>query len=724
MKYKKIVVSILFFLCVQRLHADAKSFFEGLGEGIFGIAPKNASLHFDILNNYSENIVVSTRRITSAMGGFYEHSFSNQHVINAYSSTLKLKKSKKSVHETTDVSVQALSSDKSEQKDANAQKTEDGKDASSDASDDQSDDRGVTTNKWYHNLVYYQALFMNLSSDKPTDLMLQDNVTIAALDYPKNVFFKQYFLQAIPVESVTQYYHVYTGKRLVDGRLRYGPMVEMIGVFDAKADGQAAQGNITFDDQLASILFFNATDKDWVIRCEMNGSVYTQDIVDSACFAKLSAPDGRSLARAKISMIDQGTKKVVTSMTVPDIFPNIPGQDKSCTLELYQSGGKYFMGMQGFSTNAKDTPISEHVKDITPTAITVWYQSAQGGQANGSLVPLDLPGSVWYVYVSGKRVVQQKITPGSVFTQQLFRPSVPDGIGYVYFLYIESIDDTEAQKFISDFVSGAIKAPFLEQYKTLINTPYSQDQAAAANSVSGQSMWGIPDQKTISEQNTQLSKDVIAQVMSGKANMDGLKLQDAALLSKASGGQTPVQGFLIGIDVFFPSGVSSPNFYYMIAPSQMDWAAFAKNVSQYIDTDKVQTAGLDITRFVQMIYQQHFVNQAAAESALENFLKQYGTAQMLDESGNLTKYGKNRMLSLFDGPVSFSYPPLLLSAVQSLFTNAPDGLPTSTTSTQTPQNATQSSQTQGAMQSAQKQTTAPTQNVKSEAKTKKPAKKK
>jgi hypothetical protein len=726
MKYKKIVLSVLCIISAQRMCADAKTFFEGLGEGIFGIAPKNAKLSFDILNNYSENIEVSTRKVTTAMGGTYEHLFYNHHIIQAYSSTLTLKKHKKSKDKDADVSVQAVAKDDDQkeqagQKNSDAQKTDSSQDAGS-------DDRGVTTNKWYHDMEYYQGLFMTLSSQQPTDLMLHDNITIPALDYPKNVFFKQYFLQAMPVTSVTQYYHVYTGKRLVDGRLRYGPMVEMLGVFDAKADGPAAQYNITFDGQLDSIMFFNATDKDWIISCQVDGALYTQDTVDSACFAKLQAPDGKSLAGAKIIMKDIATKKNVTHIDVPDIFPNIPGQDKSCTLELYQSGGKYRIGMQGFNTNTKDIPISEHIKDITPTAITVWYQAAQGGQANGSLTPIDLPGSVWYVYVSGKKVTTKKLIPGSVFSEQLFRPSVADGIAYVYFLYIQSIDDSEAQKFITDFVSGAIKAPFLEHYKTIINTPYSQDQAAKANAVGGQSMFGIPDHKTISDQNTQLSKEVIAQVMSGQMGMDGLKLQDEQLLSKASGGQEPLQGYLIGIDVFFPSGVSSKNFYYLLAPSQMDWAAFTKNVSQYIDTDKVQTAGVDLNRFVQMVYQQHVVNQAAAETALENFLKQYGNAQMIDDSGNLTKYGKNRLLSLLDGPVSFSHPPLLLSALQSLFTNAPDGLPAQTASTTgtppTQQNNTSTLPVQTNSSSVQKQLASQKDTSVSKDTTKKSTKKK
>ncbi|NBV41037.1 hypothetical protein EBR77_04285, partial [bacterium] len=216
MKYKKIMLSLLCIISAQRMCADAKTFFEGLGEGIFGIAPKNAKLSFDILNNYSENIEVSTRKVTTAMGGTYEHLFYNHHIIQAYSSTLTLKKHKKSKDKDADVSVQAVAKDDDQkeqagQKNSDVQKTDSSQDAGA-------GDRGVTTNKWYHDMDYYQGLFMTLSSQQPTDLMLHDNITIPAIDYPKNVFFKQYFLQAMPVTSVTQYYHVYTGKRLVDGR--------------------------------------------------------------------------------------------------------------------------------------------------------------------------------------------------------------------------------------------------------------------------------------------------------------------------------------------------------------------------------------------------------------------------------------------------------------------------------------------------------------------------
>lgn len=537
-------------------------------------------------------------------------------------------------------------------------------------------------------------------------------------------------------------YHIFTKKVLQQGNYVHMPSAEQIGydsVLPADKSNvgvvlipqSAAYANknslMNLSSTLSSLVLYNNTASFFVMSLLYAGKPY-EVLLEPYSFANLGAPPTAqdataSTAQAAVPSFSLRPNVInfyisdVTAKhsTTPDVvFPlSAQGFDNaSYVLEVYQDAGKgYEAGLQGFLPGNFDQP-TNNARDITPTPCTFWYESAaqyttsaqnelttlekSASAASDSLKEAqqavqaapymyDAPGQVW-VASSTNSFAPFKVTPGTAANWSLVRPLVIQKQMFIYFLYVQTQDDTVAQTFIQNFLTGAIGTTEKKMLLSpLGSTASMQVNVSAGGHVTGQAA------------DAKVELTIEEKIESALATLP----QDLGHMVDSS----KTVGWLLGSDIFLPSGTGVNNFYYQLEPVTIQMATVAQIIALYLDAATFTLpAGADASTFdVSTLYVDQVVswvtgylaNSAQVEQEITQFICAHGKASMLDvpatavgQNGQITNRSAVSKLSaagaaalqrIVHGPVSIANPPVQYSVVQNLFVygqqSAPKDMP-------------------------------------------------
>jgi|GEM_PF-6609749 len=639
---------------MQSFFDQTKTMFEGMPQ-MFGVAPAGYSYSFEIINDSDQLVTIYLQQIKAVMGGYFPGDIQYQHTLNPYQASFP----------TTSITSTPSSNSASATTSA------------------------PSTNGWYKNLDYYFAIFMGASP-------------VGSSVAPNN-FYKQYLLQlGAKNDTSVVYYHVFTGKRIITGSIAHMPMVEVVGVINPAAKGDDVKSNLVFDTALTQMNFYNTTSQSVpLVVTTADGKQYANVTIEPNSYNMLFCPDAMSFRGSSLAFGGSSPFK-----TIP--LSKIGVQNSIYTFEIYQDAGQQGLqaGIQGFNSGNYDQCVSTNVRDISPQQATLWVQSlaqqndATSTGAGSSGGNFDLPGQVWMVYKTPSMQVMQKCAVGNVTNLQFTRPSLQDQIGHLYFIYVNTQDDNKATVFINNFLQGKFGTSAVQQAMAIINTPINIQDVSALSTAS--TATGVTAQQqiqaitatnsslavTASSKNatmpspTSISAQIAQQVLSGTVPSNLARLQDPS---------TQQTGYLLGIDVYTPfGGILSPISYYQLNPVVLSVETLSGLLNQYIDVSKVQS--VDINSQVMQWLSAYIQNSATAQTAVNQFLTQYGlNTNAKDSNGNpicnestcivnnatLTKHGTQVVASFVNGLVSLANPPILYQPVvfQIPASTPPKGMP-------------------------------------------------
>ena len=336
--------------------------------------------------------------------------------------------------------------------------------------------------------------------------------------------------------------------------------------------------------------------------------------------------------------------------------------------------------------------MSSNIRDISPQQVTLWIQSvAQKATSAGkdskapAVVPtdFDLPGQVWMAYQSASVTVMQKATLENATILQFIRPSLSDQIGYVYFIYVNTQTDSQSTAFINNFLNGKCGAAMKQQAISTINTKIDITKVGKdSNSIvtgtiesqnkviSSGGAQGSSDQTvlTIKPSPMALSNQLAQQILSGQIPSNIARLQDVS---------TGVTGYVLGVDVFTSfGGTTVPISYYQLNPATISIDTLAGVFGQYLKDPKVPTADV-MNAQISTWLKTYIKDPKSVQPLIVAFLVTYGSKDLFDSKGALTKGGQQRITSFVNGLVSLANPPILYSPVstQSPAYAPPAGMP-------------------------------------------------
>ena len=181
----------------------------------------------------------------------------------------------------------------------------------------------------------------------------------------------------------------------------------------------------------------------------------------------------------------------------------------------------------------------------------------------------------------------KKASLGALTTLDFIRPTIADQVGYLYFVYVNTQDDTKAQMFIANFLQGKNGSVIKKQVISTINTPmdlYKVESSEKQKSLTGQTVNGqkadfFHGQKAVKSVGSGLSPVVFSnqlaqEILSGQVPANISCIQDVS---------TGLKGYLLGIDVFTPfAGQIAPISYYQLPPSTIVVDILAQIIEQYL----------------------------------------------------------------------------------------------------------------------------------------------
>jgi len=353
-----------------------------------------------------------------------------------------------------------------------------------------------------------------------------------------------------PHSTKHNYFRTYIGKDLVNGVWVYGLKGEYLGFADPDAKGPHATKGLLLSSNLTSLTIKNSTGVDYYVgytsvpkaatmsarTCQMFASVQANS------FALYTARDKTSLRPGTIGVFDIKTESLLQTYNL-----ETHGFDgKSYTLEIYPGATQVApeMCMQGLMPGNYDVPTGR-VRDITPMNCVFWYQSA-GGKAG----LFDLPGKVWSVANEG--VASEQIIvpclPGNCIQWALTRPDLGKTM-WLYFLYVDSVDDVKSMQYLKKFLAGTIGAQTIAEYKK-----QSEEQMVRARKYVNHAQAIKKGQS----HDSGASQVELTEAIDGALKMHQGRIDDTSL---------GITGYLLGADVFLPQGVGPGTMYYQLAPS-------------------------------------------------------------------------------------------------------------------------------------------------------------
>lgn len=356
------------------------------------------------------------------------------------------------------------------------------------------------------------------------------------------------------------YFRIYIGKKLEKGAYVHTPQAEYLGYSNTNAAAPKNDaGNITFGSTLQSLTIQNSTSTDYWVGYVNQADATTMTKNSCQVYAKVVANSFGilstfgsiiSLRPGTIGIFDDKSSLISTYQLHSNGFEDMP-----YTLEIYQDSTdlKPQMAMQGLMSGNYDQPCYR-VRDITPIICVLWYQNVQSLPSANQQGYVDLtPGKVWPVLVvSGQVQILGGAMPGQAAQFTIMRPDL-DQKSWLYFVYVDTADDAQAQQFIQNLFSGSFASSTIQNYKT---------QAAAQMKVA--SSFKIAE-KTVA---TSTTPDAQQQTLLIEAIQGVLQLNGGQVVDPTSG----LVGYLLGGDVFLPRGTGMQPLYYVLSPSQSNLA--------------------------------------------------------------------------------------------------------------------------------------------------------
>ena len=299
---------------------------------------------------------------------------------------------------------------------------------------------------------------------------------------------------------------------------------------------------------------YNSTDSDYLIGFSNQPvagttSFLVYDLIPAHSFVLLQAcTTFASLAPGVISLFDVQSKSLVNSYTMPvKFFKNMP-----YTLEIYQDAAvagqisAVSMDLQGIMSGNYDQPIGA-IRDLTPVTCVFWYDTA-------STITNNLPGKLWIVKVEDqKSTVLGSVAPGQAVQCSLTRPQSDHKI-WLYFVYVNTSDDTKAQQFLVNFAQQPEVVRIIDLYHV-----QAQNQMSIAQSLTAQNSL------------KNISQSVLIQAAQGLLHLNGGHIENTAM---------NIDGYLLGADLFLSFGVGAGPMYYYLAATDKTQSTVPLNTVQ------------------------------------------------------------------------------------------------------------------------------------------------
>lgn len=353
------------------------------------------------------------------------------------------------------------------------------------------------------------------------------------------------------------YFRIYIGKQLQNGSYVHVPKAEYLGYSNTNAAAAKKDaGSVQFGSALTSLTIQNSTITDYWVGYVNQAGATTMTKSTCQVYAKVAANSFgilslfgliTSLRPGTIGIFDDKSTLISTYNLHTNGFEEMP-----YTLEIYKDGTDTGpqMAMQGLMSGNYDQPCSL-VRDITPITCVLWYQNVQSLPTANQQGYVDLkPGKVWPVMVSGQVQILGGATPGQAAQFTIMRPDLGQK-SWLYFVYVDTPDDAQAQQFIQNLFSGSFASSTIQNYKT---QAAAQMQAASSFKAATTATTTAPDAD---------QKTLLIEAIQGVLQLNG-----GQVIDPVSG----VAGYLLGGDVFLPRGTGMQPLYYVLSPSQSNLA--------------------------------------------------------------------------------------------------------------------------------------------------------
>ena len=643
---RKKVMLIVFIFCCNNLQADVTSFFQEAAQSIkdsvtsffssdtlksmgemFGVVPDSYTRSYAVWNDSHIPIYSGQQSMTTMLGGTIPNAYGMQNV-----STIPSWLNPGTIGATIDPASTSTSA-------------------------------GVTAQSVA--LGTSSSMFQNTPATLTVlDQHLEFNLYIAQTsDVTTNpLYFEQ--VESLNDENSTKVYHyrAYTGKQWSKGVLSHIPKVEFLGYTQPPVETSAnsaltitATETATVSGSLTSLVFFNNTADDVQVTFTYDSAPLTITLEKNS-FNSVSLSDTtKSLRPNNFSFNDVGSPSSFASVQ----FAPVGFYGKVYTLEVYQDAGmaSKAVGLQGIVGGNYDTPLSTRSRDVTPITCNFWRQSVSqsGVDAASAENLLDVPGQVWVVYDSVDTPIMSKVTSGEAITWNLIRPELEKGSGYVYFLYIQTSTDSVAEKFIAEFLYGAMGKAARSMYSSDANEQFSSAASEFLASL---------DSETKSSSSTLTSDQKVATMV---GNLD----YSLGSMTDESG----TVGYLIGADYFASLGVGAITQNYLFSPAIYNISALVSAFSMYVTkTDSLES---NLKSWINGYAQ----SPSATSSLVEALLISDNKAVYVNSDKTLTAAGNIALQKLLTGPISLQNPGLYMLPVQNRYVSTlsgtvPTGMPT------------------------------------------------
>ena len=510
---------------------------------------------------------------------------------------------------------------------------------------------GLSSKALYDKADYYFNLFISPDANVKKSSIYSQSLTQLPLK---------------PNDPTIYFYHAYTGKHYSKGKIVRSPKVEMLGFQNPSATG-AAKGSITVGMQLSALMLYNSSTKDVQVTLNYGPTPYTITLEKNS-YNTLNVPvkddeDSTPLFSLRpntlsFSVYDEASKKYIPSKKLSlskDGF-----NDYTYTIELFDDEDGVNFCIQGLSPGSYDQMVTPRVHDITPCPCEFWYQSV--AQLKNETGYTDLPGQLWVAYNGLDSKMISKIEVGTVGSWNLIRPLLWQKDEYVYFVYVATLDDEKAKRFVEQIVDKKLGHQQVAEYDAIVKFKSDESDTDSTEKTLSNSQ-----EKTTLTGNLMISGGVIED-----------KVQD-------------VCGYIVGIDIFTPKGLGVGNFYYTLAPSIINIPNMVQLLSSCVDSSKLGATSVDqqtaLTTTINAWLLVYLKDPKDCTAQVEAFLIKNGTNAIVT-AGDLTKFGKSQLKSLVTGPVSLKYPPMKLSTVTNQYVydfgkKKPDKMPKTSTPLQT-----------------------------------------
>lgn len=365
-----------------------------------------------------------------------------------------------------------------------------------------------------------------------------------------DTLFQQEVIQLQEKDSTkNNYFRSFMGKELSGGAWKHVLKAEYLGFADPSAKGKNADKGISLSSKLSSLAIKNSIGVDYYLgytsapkassmtarSCQM----ITKIQADS--FALYNAPSGTSLRPGTIGLFDVATEKLLQTYDLqPEGFDG-----KTYTLEIYQDATTELvpsMCMQGLMPGNYDVPAGR-IRDISPIKTVFWYDSAAGKTGL-----LDLPGKLWIISKDAPSQIIIPCTTGAAVEFNLIRPEIGKTL-WLYFLYVDSVDEVKSQLYINNFIAGKVGADTVSQY----HVQSEHQMKRAENSTTNPE--AVVKGPVVTPQ---ASQALLIQAIDGALKMHKGRIQDPA---------SGITGYLLGADVFLPIGIGAGAMHYKLSPS-------------------------------------------------------------------------------------------------------------------------------------------------------------